>query len=428
MGYGDVAAHGNPILRTPQLDKLHAESARLTDFHVDPTCSPTRSALLTGKYPHHVKVWHTIAGGNHLREGELTMADIFRANGYRTGMFGKWHLGSNLPFRPIDRGFDEWLGQGDGGTGTTDDYFLNDRVNDHYLHNGEWKQIDGWAPEIFFNAAIEFARKSGKRNQPFFTYLCTYLPHTPHTLPDPKWADAYKNQVDERTAYFFTAIGKIDEQIGRLRSALAAEKMDRDTIIIFLTDNGGTDGIEVFNAGMRGGKGQVYDGGHRVPCFLHWPAGKIRQGEDVGGLNAHIDLLPTLADFCGLKLSGKDKFDGRSFAPQLRDKSFVVPDRTHFVELQRTFKPKKWEQTVAMTERWRLVNNAELYDIKKDPAQARNVIADHPDVVESMRAAFEDYWNKVTPGDRDRVVFTVGDERDLETFLHPSDWYLPVPP
>ena len=213
QGYGDIAAHGNPVIRTPHLDKLHADSARLTDFHVDPTCSPTRAALLTGKYSHRVKVWHTIAGGNHLREGEATMADIFRANGYRTAMFGKWHLGSNLPYRPIDRGFDEWLGQGDGGTGTTADHFLNDRVNDHYLHNGEWKQVEGWAPEVFFNATIEFARESKKRNKPFFTYLATYLPHTPITLPNPTWADDYKHKVNPNTAYFFTAIERIDAMI-----------------------------------------------------------------------------------------------------------------------------------------------------------------------------------------------------------------------
>lgn len=187
QGYGDIAAHGNPVIRTPQFDQLHAESARLTDFHVAPTCAPTRAALMTGKYPHRVRVWHTIAGGNQLREGELTMADVFRANGYRTALFGKWHLGSNLPYRPMDRGFDEWLGQGDGGTGTTDDRFLNDRVNDHYLQNGEWKQIDGWAPEVFFDSAIDFISNRAQDDQPFSlylaTYLATYLLHTQGNHP-----------------------------------------------------------------------------------------------------------------------------------------------------------------------------------------------------------------------------------------------------
>lgn len=428
MGYGDIAAHGNPVIRTPQLDRLHAESVRLTDFHVDPTCAPTRSALMTGKYSHHAKVWHTIAAGNHLRASELTMSDVFRANGYRTGMFGKWHLGSNFPYRPMDRGFDEWLGQGDGGTGTTDDYFFNDRVNDHYLHNGEWKKIDGWAPEVFFTSAQQFARESQKEKKPFFVYLCTYLPHTPLTLPDSTWADDYKKKVPDGTAFFFAAIEKIDAQIGKLRAALAEAGLARDTILIFMTDNGGTGGVKVFNAGMRGQKGDVYDGGHRVPCFIHWPAGGLRQGQDIPSLNAHIDVLPTLVDLCGLTLPRKVAFDGRSFRSQLLDAKAQIPERTLFVERQRTFLPEKWEGAVGMTSRWRLVDNKELYDITADPGQERNVIGEHPDVVANIRKDFEAYWTTVTPGDRDRVEFIAGDERDSETFLSTSDWYLPVPP
>lgn len=429
MGYGDIAAHGNPVIRTPHLDRLHAESARLTDFHVDPTCSPTRAALMTGRYAHRVKVWHTIAGGNHLRADELTMADVFRANGYRTGMFGKWHLGSNLPYRPIDRGFDEWLGQGDGGTGTTDDHFLNDRVNDRFIHNGERdQQIDGWAEDVFFDSVLDFIRSSKQAGKPFLISLCTYSPHSPITLPDPAAADDYKRQVDGKTAFFYTAIGKIDRHIGRLRATLVAEGLDRDTILIFLTDNGGTDGTGVFNAGMRGKKGSLEDGGHRVPCFIHWPAGGLRQGEDITALNAHLDLLPTLIDLCGLALPRKLEFDGRSFRAQLRDAQAAVPERTLFVERQRTFKPEKWVGAVGMTSRWRLVDNKELFDIRQDPGQTRNVIADHPEVVASIRRDFEDYWAKVTLGDRDRAEFVVGDERDPEIFLSASDWYLPNPP
>jgi arylsulfatase A-like enzyme len=429
MGYGDIGAHGNPVIRTPQLDRLHAQSARLTDFHVDPTCSPTRSALMTGRYSHHVKVWHTIAGGNHLRADELTMADAFRANGYRTGMFGKWHLGSNLPYRPIDRGFDEWLGQGDGGVGTTDDYFLNDRVNDRFIHNGERdKPMEGWAEEVFFNSAIDFIRGSKKADKPFFIYLCTYSPHHPVTLPDLSWADDYKNKVNAETAFFFAAIEKIDAQIGRLRATLAEEGLDRDTILIFMTDNGGTGGVNVFNAGMRGMKGDVYDGGHRVPCFIHWPAGGLRQGEDITSLNAHIDVLPTLVDLCGLRLPREVEFDGQSFRAQLLDAKAQVPNRTLFVEVQRTFKPEHWRGATGMTSRWRLVDDKELYDIKQDPGQKHNVIADYPDVVANIRKDFDAYWTKVTPGDRDRAEFIVGDEREPEPFLSSSDWYLPNPP
>ncbi len=429
MGYGDVAAHGNPVIRTPQLDRLRNESVRLTDFHVDPTCSPTRAALMTGKYSHHVKVWSTIAGGNHLRANELTMADAFRANGYRTGMFGKWHLGSNLPYRPIDRGFDEWLGEGDGGVGTTDDYFFNDRVNDRFIHNGERdKPMKGWAEEVFFNSAIDFIRSSKKVKKPFFIYLPTYAVHHPVTLPDPSWADDYKKKVDPGMAFFFAAIEKIDAQIGRLRATLAEEGLDRDTILIFMTDNGGTGGVKLFNAGMKGRKGSVYDGGHRVPCFIHWPAGGLRQGADITSLNANFDVLPTLVDLCGLKLPRNVDFDGRSFRAQLLDAKAKAPERTLFVELQRRMTSEKWRNAVGMTSRWRLIDNKQLYDIKADPGQTNNVIAAHPDVVAAICQEFESYWTKVTPGDRDRVEFIVGDNRQTETFLSSSDWYIAAPP
>ena len=429
QGYGDLSCHGNPVLRTPNLDKLHAESVRFTNFHVDPTCSPTRGALMSGKYSHRAKVWHTIAGGNHLRASEMTMADAFKASGYRTGMFGKWHLGSNYPYRPMDRGFDEWLGQGDGGTGTTDDYFTNDRVNDHYLHNGQWEPRKGYAPDVFFNAAIDFIKnRGGNSKKPFFIYLNTYIPHSPHTVPDKAWAKKYEAKVNTRVAYFFAGIARVDRNIGLLRGALAAEGVADNTILIFLTDNGGTAGVRLFNAGMRGQKGTVYEGGHRVPFFMHWPAGKIRHGSDVADLTAHFDVLPSLIDLCGLTPPKRVDFDGRSFKRQLFEPKTALPERTLCVEKQRTFKPAKWASAVAMSRRWRLVNGTELYDIVSDPGQRKNVIKEHPEVVQRLKRAFDAYWRRVTPNDRDRVKFIVGHNRDPETYLQSMDWYLPDVP
>ena len=144
QGYGDLSCHGNPVIKTPHMDALHSQSVRFTDFHVDPTCAPTRAALMTGKYAHRAGVWHTVSGGNHLRASEVTMADIFKSSGYRTALFGKWHLGSNYPYRPMDRGFDEWLGLGDGGLATANDYWGNDRMDDGYIRNGEWEKIKGF--------------------------------------------------------------------------------------------------------------------------------------------------------------------------------------------------------------------------------------------------------------------------------------------
>ncbi len=428
MGYGDIAAHGNPITRTPHLDKLHSESIRLTDFHVDPTCSPTRAALMTGRYPHRVGVWHTIAGGNHLRIGEITMADVFKANGYRTGMFGKWHLGSNFPYRPMDRGFDTWLGQGDGGTGSTDDMFLNDRVNDHYLSQGEWKKIDGWGEEVFFHAAMDFIRDSKKAGKPFFTYLCTYSPHTPITLPEKNPPAPHLAKIDRGSAFFHASIERIDSLIGKLRSFLDDEGLDRDTMMVFLTDNGGTMGVSRFNAGMRERKGSVYEGGHRVPCFIHWPGGGWGQARDVSSLHAHIDLLPTFVDLCQLKLPHPVDFDGRSFRDLLTNPAAQAPERTLMVEVQRTYVPQKNRAYAAMSARWRLINGQELYDLKTDPRQNFNLLYQHPEVASRLMDEYERYWLEVSPGDRERPIAIAGDPRDPETFLHSSDWYLPSPP
>ena len=421
QGYGDLGCHGNPVIETPNLDKLHEQSVRFTDFHVDPTCAPTRGALMSGKYSHRAKVWHTICGGNHLRASEVTMADAFKASGYRTALFGKWHLGSNYPYRPMDRGFDEWFGQGDGGTGTTDDWFDNDRVNDYYWHNGERVQRDGYAPDLFFGATIDFVKQSEK---PFFVYLATYMPHTPHTLPDKSWTDKFSSKVSKKEAYFFAGIENIDRNMGRLRKALEESGKADNTIIIFMTDNGGTTGVKLFNAGMRGGKGQVYDGGHRVPFFIHWPNGKLKHGTDVEALTAHIDVLPSLVDLCGLTLDPKVDLDGRSFKQQLFQPELELPERTLFVETQRNFKPKAWHNTVGMFKQWRLVYGSELYDLEKDPGQKTNVIEQYPEIAENIRSAHKDYWKRVTPGDRDKPRFIVGHPEDPETFLTSSDWYL----
>jgi len=428
QGYGDLGCHGNPVIKTPNLDKLHAESVRLTDFHVDPTCSPTRGALMSGKYSHRAKVWHTIAGGNHLRAEEMTMAEAFKATGYRTGMFGKWHLGSNYPYRPMDRGFDEWLGQGDGGTGTADDHFTNDRVNDVCLHNGEREFREGYAPDVFFDAAIEFIKEQRTAKAPFFIYLNTYVPHGPHTIPDRRWVERFEGKVDKRVAYFFAGIERIDRNVGLLRKTLAEEGLAGNTIVIFMTDNGGTGGVKLFNAGMRGHKGEVYEGGHRVPFFIHWPAGKISHGSDVPTMNAHYDVLPTLIDLCRLTPPRKVDFDGRSFKAQLLDPGEKTPERTLFVEKQRTFEPEKWKGAVAMSGRWRLVDGKELYDLASDPGQKKDVFGEHPEVVARLKAAFDDYWKRVSPDDRGRVRFVVGHPDDPETFLQPADWYLPSVP
>ncbi|GAB6166073.1 arylsulfatase [Thermostilla marina] len=420
QGYGDLGAHGNPWIDTPNLDALHDVSVRLTNFHVDPTCAPTRSALMTGKYSHHVGVWHTIQGGNHLRRGEVTMAEVFRHNGYQTAMFGKWHLGANYPYRPMDRGFDEWLGCGDGGVGTSDDFFWNDRVNDHYWHNGEREYRPGFNPDVFFDATMEYIRNRD-RNRPFFVYLATYVPHGPCTFPSPDFHKKYLDRgLSPQVAGFYASIERFDWNMGRLRRFLEQQRLDRDTLLIFLSDNGTAMGRDVFNAGMTGAKGGVVDGGHRVPCFVYWPAGDLGVPRDIDTLTAHIDWLPTLVELCHLKLPRSIDFDGKSLAPLFRNEQREWPDRVIVVERQRRYE-RTSEASAVMTQRWRLVGLKKLYDMQNDPAQQNDVAAEHPDVVARLKAAFSRYWDRVTPQDRDPPLPIVGTEADDEIYLGLSE-------
>jgi arylsulfatase A-like enzyme len=430
QGYGDLSGTGNPVLTTPNMDRLAREGVSFTDFHVDAYCSPTRSALMTGRYSHRVGGWGTINGRNMLRDGEVTMADIFRHNGYRTGIFGKWHLGSNFPYRPIDRGFDEWLGHGDGGTGCTTDYWGNDRVNDHYIHNGKWETQPrpGFECDVFFDAAMRFIRDHKQR--PFFTYLALYNPHGPCSIPEPQWLDPYRGRVSTAEAYAFATIARIDENLGRLRSLLATEGLADNTLLIFLTDNGTAHGEKVFNAGMRGKKGSPYEGGHRVPCFLHWPAGGFDQPLGVDRLTAHLDLLPTVVDLCGLKLPRPIPFDGSSLRPLLANPRARWPERTLVMGTPRNETgpnppaPMPGNGCAVMRGRWRLVNDRELYDLTKDPGQKRDVAAHNPDVVNTLRQAYQDYWNSVSALDagwRGRPI--IGSPLARQVGLCSEDWY-----
>ncbi|WP_345075940.1 arylsulfatase [Flavivirga amylovorans] len=425
QGYGDIGAHGNTIINTPAMDKLHSESIRLTNFHVDPSCAPTRAALMSGKYSHHARVWHTVRGGNHMRASEISMADVFQHNGYQTGMFGKWHLGANYPYRPMDRGFEEWLGCGDGGTGTSDCYFWNDRVNDMYWHNGEREYREGFNPDVFYTSAEEYIKKR-KKNKPFFIYLPTYIPHKPYTSPYKNLGEQYVKYIgkgiEKDCPPFYALIEHIDGNIAKLRQVLEDEGIADNTIIIFMTDNGSTHGRHAFNAGMSGGKGSTSDGGHRVPFFIHWPKGGITGGKDINTLSAHIDVLPTLAELCGMKFpkAKENDLDGRSLVPLFKDNVASWPDRTIVVEKQREVE-RNPSNSAIMTQKWRLVGHNKLFDIDNDPGQKNNVFKDHPEVVKKLMADFDKHWQKVTVDDRSFPTPIVGTKHDKEIFLSISE-------
>lgn len=436
QGYGDLACHGNRQIRTPALDALHADSVRLANYHVDPTCSPTRSALMTGRYSSRTGVWHTVGGRSILRQDETTLAQLFQRAGYRTGIFGKWHLGDNYPYRPQERGFDEALTHGGGGVGQTPDHWGNDYFGDTYLHNGRPETFDGYCTDVWFGAAERFIRKNA--DQPFFCYLPTNAPHSPYNI-DPRYSRPYAELgVPSPRAEFYGMIANIDENVARLRRTLDELGLAENTLFIFATDNGSAAGTQKggFTAGMRGHKGSEYDGGHRVPCFLHWPAGGLTGGRDVPQLTAHIDLLPTLADLCGLPLPMLP-LDGRSLVPLLALRDGVATSaegkrpariaadqpRTLFVHSQRIEHPEKWRKCAVLRGPWRLVNGKELYDLRTDPGQTHDLADQHPQQVAELRDAYDAWWADLSQRFDEYCRIVLGAPQASPVQLCCHDWH-----
>lgn len=436
QGYGDLSGHGNPVLQTPNIDKLYTESVRLTDFHVSPFCTPTRAALMTGRYPGRTGAYRTSSGRTMMHTGERTIANVFADAGYVTGMVGKWHLGDNAPHRPQDRGFQDVLWHRCGGVGQASDFWGNDYFDDTYERNGKFEKFDGYCTDVWFRESIRFIEQN--QTKPFFLYLATNAPHGPYRV-DPKWAAPYQQLAKWGSgANFYGMIANFDHNMGELRRKLDELGIADNTILVFLTDNGTANGakfqgldseaVEGFNAGMRGKKSSVYEGGHRVPFFIHWPAAGIAGGREVESLAAHIDVLPTLAELCGVEVPQTHDPDGVSFASQLTDNQ-APPHRDHLVvQFQggAYFRqaPQSWLDTCVLRKNWRLINKDELYDIKADPAQRNNVAAEHPEVVTQLRQLYVPFWKSVsrymTP-----VRIDIGNPAENPAVLCSQDWYMP---
>lgn len=430
QGYGDLACHGNPSIRTPHLDRLHAQSVRFTNYHVSPTCSPTRSALMTGRYANATGVWHTIMGRSLLRPGEKTLADAFRAGGYRTGIFGKWHLGDNHPCRPQDRGFDETLVHGGGGIWQTPDRFGNDYEDDVFLRNGKPERFRGYCTDVWFEEAVRFMDRSRASGAPFFCYIATNAPHSPMWAPR-GYEQRYRGVAGLDEPGFYGMIENIDDNVGRLLGHLNKNNLDDNTILIFTTDNGTAAGARVFNAGMRGAKGSPYDGGHRVPLFVRWPARGLSGGRDIARLAAHIDVLPTLVDLCELPAPWAPPPHGRSLRPLLFEAEPAWEDRVIVTDSQREEMLVKWRQVAVMTDRWRLVNpsangdpaRCELYDAVADPGQRRNVAPENPDPVRRLQAEYDRWWQDVSRNSAEPVRISIGHPSENPVRLTAHDWH-----
>ena len=442
QGYPEVSAHGNPVLQTPHLDALHSQSLRLTDFHVAPMCAPTRGQLLTGLDAARNGCINVSSGRALLRPEVPTMANIFGDAGYETGVFGKWHLGSNYPFRPEDRGFQRTVWFPSSHIGSVPDTWGNDYFDDTYTSNGKPQQFKGYCTDIFFDEAMTFMRDSVKSGKPFLTYIATNTPHGPlnpkdedrlalkQVLDSPKF-DKMNPALKTRLANYLGMVRNIDTNVGRLIKFLNEEGLRENTLVIFLTDNGSTHGPRYFNAGMRGGKTELWDGGHRVPCFISWPQGALGSPQDIDGLTQVQDLLPTLVDLCELKT--KAKFSGTSLAPILRGKASVPAGRTliinysrmpNFVNYPTPFAQSIMtrDQAVVLWKRWRLLEDRELYNLEADPLQQSNVIDEHPDVVRKMRGELYRWWDEVGPNANVPQRVVIGSDHENPSRLTACEW------
>lgn len=421
QGYGDLSCHGNPVLKTPHLDALHAESVRLTDYHVAPTCAPTRSALITGHWTNRTGVWHTIMGRSMLRANEVTIGTLLSKAGYSTAMFGKWHLGDNYPYRPEDRGFQEVLRHGGGGVGQTPDYWDNAYFDGSYWHNGIPEQVKGFCTDVFFDYAIQYIASRRNREQPFFVYLCTNAPHGPMHAPEEK-SRPYQ-ELGTGLANFYGMIGNIDDNVGRLRHYLRENDLEENTIFIFTTDNGTSSGANVFNDEMRGRKGSEYDGGHRVPFFIHWPAGGLVGGRDVSTITSYVDIVPTLLDLCGVPAPAAIRFDGQTVRPLLyNDSSVAWPDRIIVTDSQRVRDPIKWRKSAVMTDQYRLINGKELYDIRVDRSQKSDIAPEHPGVVKRLQAFYDEWWAELEPTFAQTTEIYLGHPEAQSVRMTAHDW------
>ncbi|MDB5323834.1 MAG: arylsulfatase family protein [Phycisphaerales bacterium] len=410
QGYGDLSCHGNPILKTPNIDALYARSVRFTDFHVSPTCAPTRTALMTGRHEFHSGVTHTINERERMSLQSTTIAQVLKTAGYTTGIFGKWHLGDEDPYQPSRRGFDEVYIHGGGGIGQTYPGSCGDAPGNTYInptlkHNGTFEKTNGYCTDLFFKEATRWIGQV-KGKQPFFCYIATNAPHAPLQCP-PDYEARYTGKVPPNVAKFFGMIANIDDNVGRLMTQLNQWDLERNTLVIFMTDNGGTAGVKVFNAGMHGAKVTPYNGGTRVPCFMRL-SDAFPQGADVPALSAHIDLFPTLAELANAKIPEEvaAKLEGHSLLPLLKNSASPWPERTLVTHVGRWPKGKaadaKFTQCSIRRGNYNMVRTSndkpwELYNLNSDPGETHTLTISNPQLVADLSNAYDTWWTSILP-------------------------------
>ncbi len=429
MGYGDLSCHGSPFVQTPNLDSLYADAMRFTNFHVAPMCSPTRGQLLTGCDS--LRNGASIVSSSRMmvRSGVPMMPEMFAAAGYATGLFGKWHLGENLPHRPQDRGWQESLWFPIQEIGSVSDYWCNDYFDPVLRRrDGQREKIPGYCTDIFVEHAIAWMRTQHEVHKPFLCYLPFNVCHGPQWAPAALREDIARQfpELAPGQVGYLAMLQNADGNIGRLEQFLKDTGLRENTIVIFISDNGGYALVGQYNAGMREGKSRLAEGGHRVPCFVRWPRKGIAGGRDVPGLTQVQDLLPTLLELSGVAPTAQAKFDGISLVSALHGEA-PVPERTLIVQYGL---PEPFRMTCVMRGSWRLLSDIkglakgepELYDLGRDPMQRTNLIDQEPAIAAELRTAYDSWWKDTEPLTRQRALISLGHEAQSVVTLGSVEW------
>ncbi len=422
QGYAPVGAHGHPWIKTPNMDKLFATSTRFDRFLVSPTCSPTRAAIMTGRHPMKNGITHTILERERMTVDATILPQVLKKAGYKSGIFGKWHLGDEEEHQPHTRGFDEAFIHGAGGIGQAYKCSCADAPGNKYFnpvirHNGSFVQTSGYCTDLFFQAGLGWIKEQKETDEPFFAYITTNAPHGPFIAPPENEKRFTDLGFDKKVAGFYGMIENIDENLGLMLEKLEEWKMMENTVVIFMSDNGMTGGgsgnnkgkalgtdtngspMFLYNANMKGQKGSADEGGCRVPFFVRWD-GKIPAGQQVDAVTSHIDILPTLAALAGAGIPA-DQVEGRSLLPLIADPKANWDHRYLFTQKARWptgSEPNEhqWKNFGVRGPQYRLVDGA-LFDMLKDPEQKSDIAGDHPDIVKKMRDAYDEFWKETRP-------------------------------
>ena len=451
MGYGDLGATGNPVIRTPNLDRFAKESSHLTNFYVSPVCSPTRACLMTGRYNYRTRVIDTFKGRSMMDPAEVTIAEVLGDAGYATGIFGKWHLGDNYPMRPQDQGFDEVLVHRGGGLAQPSEPIENNRryTDPILFRNGEQVQTEGYCTDVYFDAAIEFMESSRKDGKPFFVYLPPNAPHGPyHDVPedlldhyksvdlDPVLLDNRSKEHRDTVARVYAMVENIDQNFGKLEEYLARNGLRDNTLVIFLTDNGPN--TKRYVGPFREMKSWVHEGGIHTVFVARWPAG-IKVKTKSTQIAAHIDIMPTVLAAAGIEPPKNVRLDGRNVLPLLDGTQDVDwADRTLFLQTHRGDAPVMFHHFAARGQNWKLVHPTgfrheampedvpfELYRINEDRSESMDLIDQHPMQLQELKSQYQRWFQDVSTTRNDNYApprIVIGSDEETKTDLSIQDW------